>query len=107
MDLNMNKVLCEFLGTFVFLFTILQSGKYAIANGPGLSTFVVAMGLFVALAMFGAFSGGHLNPAVSTMMWFANDGNVNTLPHLGSYIGAQVLGGLAAYATWKKLQNYL
>jgi glycerol uptake facilitator-like aquaporin len=108
MDANMNKVLCEFLGTFVFLFTILQSGRFADASGsPGLAPWVVAAGLLVAIFMFLPFgSGAHFNPAVSVMMWANNDPTVGNLPNLGKWVGAQCLGALAAYWVHKKLVGY-
>jgi glycerol uptake facilitator-like aquaporin len=99
--MEVNKLLCEFLGTFVFLFTILQSGRFN--SGANLQPWVVVSGLLVAIFMCGSVSGGHFNPAVSVMLHAGKDANVGTLPKLGSYVSAQVLGGLAALMVHRRL----
>lgn len=81
------KYLVEFLGTFVFLYIILESAGYGT-----LQPLVIAAGLLAAILLFGRVSGGHFNPAVTAMLWSRGD-NVEPI----GYIVAQVLGGLAAY----------
>ena len=97
------KLIGEFLGTFVFLFAILQSGMYQIGNSPAIQPFVIVIGLLVAIFMFGSISGGHFNPAVSVMLSLRGDEQVNTTMKLASVIAAQVLGGIAAYHLRKQL----
>lgn len=80
--------LVEFLGTFVFLYIILESSGYQTCQ-----PFVIAVGLLAAILMFGSVSGGHFNPAVTTMMWAKGAPNVEPI----GYIVAQLAGGLAAY----------
>jgi aquaporin Z len=79
----MNKLLVEFIGTFLFLSVILVSGQ----------PLPVAITLAAVLYFGAKTSGGHFNPAVSTMFLAKGDINLNTF--LG-YVVVQVLGGLAA-----------
>ena len=80
--------LVEFLGTFVFLYIILESAGYQTSQ-----PFVIAIGLLAAILMFGAVSGGHFNPAVTTMMWAKGSPDIEPI----GYIIAQIAGGLVAY----------
>jgi glycerol uptake facilitator-like aquaporin len=86
----MMKYLAEFVGTFVFLSIILKSGSFG-----NLQPFVIAVGLLAAILLCGAVSGGHFNPAVSTMVW-ARDSVAFPTATFGWYVVVQVLGGLAA-----------
>ena len=105
MNQNITKLLSEFLGTFVFLFTILQSGRFSSSSSPSLQPWVIVSGLLVAIFAFGSYSGGHFNPAVSTMLYVADDVNVNTLGNLSGYIVAQVVAGCLAFWVFKKLNT--
>jgi len=80
-------VLGEFIGTFVFLLVILVVGQ----------PIPIVVGLLAAILAFGNLSGGHFNPAVSTMMLAKGDINVTQYV---LYVLAQVLGGLAALLWW-------
>lgn len=80
--------LVEFLGTFVFLYIILESAGYGTSQ-----PLVVSVGLLAAILMFGGVSGGHFNPAVTTMMWAKGDTSIEPI----GYILAQIAGGLTAY----------
>lgn len=84
-------VLAEFIGTFVFLLVILVVGQ----------PIPIVIGLLAAILAFGNLSGGHMNPAVSTMMLAKGDINVMTW---AMYVIAQVLGGLAALL-WYSMTN--
>jgi aquaporin Z len=88
--------LVEFLGTFVFLYIILESSGYATTQ-----PFVIALGLLAAILMFGAVSGGHFNPAVTCMFWAKGTPGLEPI----GYIIAQVAGGLAAYGAHKYITN--
>ena len=98
--MNTNHLLVEFMGTFVFLFVIMQSGKFG-----HVQPFVIASGLLVAVLMFGSISGGHFNPAVSTMLYVNGDVNVPTLTILALYVVVQVAGGLSAASLTKYLKQ--
>ena len=78
-----NSLLVEFVGTFVFLAVILATGE----------AIPIALALATVIYMGGKTSGGHFNPAVSTM--FLLKGDMDMLKYAG-YIAAQVLGGIAA-----------
>lgn len=97
---NYTKLLAEVLGTFVFLYVILQSGKF-----PVVQPFVIAAGLLVAIFMFGSVSGGHFNPAVSTMLHLSGDESVKELTTLALYVVAQVVGGGLAFYAAKGMKN--
>jgi aquaporin Z len=75
--------LTEFIGTFVFLGVILSTGQ----------AFPIGVALAVAIYFGGNISGGHFNPAVSTMMLVK--GSISMERWIG-YVIAQVLGGLVA-----------
>jgi len=81
----------EFLGTFVFLSVILSSG----------SPLPVVIALAAAIYFGGDISGGHFNPAVSTMMYM--DNRLSREDWLG-YLVAQVAGGAAALYFYKYAQ---
>lgn len=80
-------VLSEFIGTFVFLLVILVVGQ----------PIPIVIGLLAAILAFGNISGGHMNPAVSTMM--LAKGDIDIMTYI-MYVIAQVLGGLAALLWW-------
>jgi aquaporin Z len=75
--------LTEFVGTFVFLSVILSTGQ----------AFPIGLALAVAIYFGGSISGGHFNPAVSTMMLVKGGISIETWV---GYVIAQVLGGLIA-----------
>jgi len=76
-------ILTEFIGTFVFLSVILATG----------SAIPIAVALAAVIFFGGNVSGGHFNPAVSTMMWIKG---AISAEKWAAYVIAQVLGGLVA-----------
>lgn len=84
----LKKIICEFVGTFIFLSVILATGD------------PLAIGLALAVSVYFGIkvSGGHFNPAVSVMMYFKKAINDKELV---CYIISQVLGGLAALNFFK------
>jgi aquaporin Z len=88
----MMKYVAEFIGTFVFLSVILQATSPR-APWPSLAPILIVVGLLAGIVITAGTSGGHLNPAVSTMM-FLN----KSLPAADfiPYVGAQLLGAVAA-----------
>ena len=86
----LNKYLVEFLGTFLFLFVIINTGNF------------IAIGFTLALVIYlgGKISGGNFNQAVSVMMAVAGK---LPIQDLAGYISAQILGGLAAFVLYSQL----
>ena len=87
----MNKLLAEFLGTLLFLYVILATG----------TAIPIGIALAVSFMIFGPFSGGNFNPAVTIMM--VAKGSQPTSDLL-PYIVAQVAGGLAALELYKRVK---
>ena len=79
----LNSLIVEFVGTFIFLAVILATGE----------ALPIAVALATVIYLGGATSGGHFNPAVSTMFFLKGD--LDMMKLLG-YVAAQVLGGAAA-----------
>lgn len=94
----MQKLLAEFLGTFVLVLGGCGSAVLAAAwpeLGIGFTGVALAFGLSVLTMAYavGHISGGHFNPAVTLGLWAGGRfGLTQVLP----YIIAQVLGALAA-----------
>jgi aquaporin Z len=80
----MQKYLVEFIGTLLFLFTILTTGN----------PLAIVSALYIAIMLGGHISGGHFNPAVSIMMSFSGKLSRKDLP---LYLLSQILGGLSAW----------
>ena len=95
------KYLAEFLGTFIFLSVILQATSRS-ATWPSLAPILIVVGLLAAIVFSASTSGGHLNPAVTTMMLLNR-----SLP-MGDfipYVGAQLLGAVAAKFVFDLMQR--
>lgn len=88
----MKKYFSEFLGTLFFLFVILAT------RDP----LAISVALALVIIILGPISGGHVNPAVTFMM-FANKelARSDLLP----YILAQITGALAAIQLHKAVVN--
>jgi aquaporin Z len=88
----MIKYIVEFIGTFLFLSVILRATAPNSSLTP-IAPLAIVLGLFASIAFGGAISGGHFNPAVSTMMVLHK-----SLPvaDFVPYVAAQILGGIAA-----------
>lgn len=87
----MNKLIAEFLGTLLFLYVILATG----------SAIPIGIALAVSIMIFGPFSGGNFNPAVTVMMVAKG---AQPASDLLPYIVAQVAGGLAALELYKRVK---
>jgi aquaporin Z len=85
------KVVTEFVGTFIFLFTI----SLAAVNGSPLAPLAIGGALMVMVYMGGHRSGGHYNPAVSFGFFLQKKMSANEFI---SYIVAQIVAGTAAFA---------
>jgi len=89
----MLKFVAEFLGTFVFVSVIL----YAVSKSSSFGSMVpvvICAGLLLSIYMTAEYSGGHLNPAVSTVMYLNKSLD---LTNYGGYVTAQLLGAAAAW----------
>ncbi len=97
--MDARKVLAELVGTFVFFLTGLMSivSTKAFPGGPDLLVIAVGfgLGLFVAINIAGAISGGHFNPAVTVAAVL--DKRLDPMTGAG-YIVAQLIGGIGAAA---------
>jgi aquaporin Z len=99
-SVDYRKAVAELVGSFVF-FLIGYLGVTATRAmmGPGVVpdlvviAFAFGLGLFVAIAIGGAVSGGHFNPAVTVAALV--DGRIDVVNAVG-YVIAQVAGALAA-----------
>ena len=85
------KPLTELVGTFLFLFVIALAGP----SGSALTALAIGGALMVNVYAGGHRSGAHYNPAVSLALFL---GKKITSSELLAYWGAQVVGGVAAFA---------
>lgn len=88
--------LVELIGTFIFLSVIIQSGTLG-SMGP------LAIGLTLTAVIYfgGKISGGHFNPAVTTMFWLDKKVSSNKLV---CHIVAQLLGASLAFFFYKAIK---
>ena len=103
--MDTKKLLAELLGTFTFFLIGLMAIESTNAFGrlPGavqgadlvVIAFGFGLGLFAAIQVFGAISGGHFNPAVTVAAVL--DGRLDAMTGVG-YIVSQLIGGIAAAA---------
>lgn len=97
--MDTKKLLAELLGTFTFFLI----GFMAIGSNTAFSTtpnlvviaFGFGFGLFAAIQIFGAVSGGHFNPAVT--VGAVLDRRLDWATGVG-YVVSQLIGGIAAAA---------
>ncbi len=78
----------EFLGTLLLASVFISTGRPV----------YIALALFLGVFLGGAISGGHFNPAISTMFWAR--GTLTNSDFLG-YVVAQLFGGLGALAAYR------
>ena len=98
------RLLAEFLGTGLLVTVVVGSGIAAQQLSPndvGIqlleNSTATVFGLAVLILLFGPVSGGHFNPVVSLADWFLGrrTGAGLSLPDVGAYTVAQILGGIA------------
>lgn len=91
MKVTLTSYIAEFIGTFFFLLSILAS-----AGSP----LVIGAALALVVFLIAGLSGGHVNPAVSFMMYL----NGGLRPsELAGYVVSQLAGGAAALYAFKRL----
>ena len=93
-----SALVAEAIGTFLFFFVgagAVVLGEHTGDTSGGLIGVAFAHGLALAVLVsaFGAVSGGHFNPAVTFAVWIT--GRIEPA-RAGMYVGAQLVGGLAA-----------
>ena len=97
------RLLAEFLGTALLVAVVVGSGIAAqrLSSGDAgvqllENSTATFLGLTVLILLFGPVSGAHFNPVVSLADWFLGrrTGHGLSLPHVGAYTVAQVLGGV-------------
>ncbi len=97
------RLLAELLGTGLLVTVVVGSGIAAQQLSPddvGLqllqNSTATVLGLAVLILWFGPVSGAHFNPVVSIADWFLGrrSGAGLTLPEVGAYSAAQVVGGI-------------
>jgi len=81
----------EFIGTFILVIAILQSGN----------PYVIAAAFLAAISIIGAVSGGHINPVVTIVSFLKGSVSMSAMP---VYFAAQMAGGLFAYFIHKQLK---
>ena len=96
---NLEKYLVEFLGTLIFLTAILNAGNLKPMIDPAIS---IAAALAIVIFVGGGISGGHFNPAVSTMMYM--DEKLSLMDYV-AYVGAQILGGILALVFHRQVKQ--
>ena len=87
----------ELVGTFIFLSVIIQSGNLGSLGG-----LVIGLTLAAVIYFGGKVSGGHFNPAVSTMFWM--DKKLSLTKYI-YYILAQILGASLAFFFYKAIKQ--
>jgi len=85
------KVMTEFVGTFLFLFTI----SLAAGLGSPIAAIAIGCALMVMVYMGGHRSGGHYNPAVSFGAFL---GKLLSVKDFVAYVIAQIVAGICAFA---------
>ena len=88
----MYDIISEFIGSFIF-FSVILIKPEAIAIG---------LALIVGIYFASPSSGGHLNPAVSSMMWLK--GTLSSSKLL-LYVLAQLSGAICAYYFVKGMEK--
>jgi aquaporin Z len=92
------KYLVELVGTFLFVYVILNVSNSNPGREPLLGASTIVITLLAMILIGGAISGGNFNPAVSVAKFM--DGSLN-VTHLTGYIISQILGALLAFKLWQ------
>ena len=103
--MQLEKYFVEFLGTFIFLSVILN----AVSKNSSMAAYAplaIGLALVVSIQFGGHISGGHFNPAVTSM--FALKGELPS-NDVAPYILAQVAGAVAAkyFNNWTVPKNQI
>ena len=91
------KYVCEFLGSFFLVLTVVGSGIMAdhLSQDDGVTllgnAIPTGLTLVVIISIFGPISGAHFNPIVSLVFWFKK---VISLNDFIAYVILQISGGV-------------
>ena len=99
----LDKFFAEIVGTFIFLSIIITSGHATSRCSDALTWIKIGLGLSISILLVGYVSGGHLNPAVSFMLFLNKDLNIY---ELFTYIAGQLIGACFAYFYYVFLKKY-
>lgn len=86
-------IIIEFLGTFIFLSTIVSTGQ------PLIIGLVLSLLIYLGLDI----SGGHFNPAVTVMSLFNKSIDIE---NAAGYIIAQISGGIFAVTLYNAMMKH-
>jgi len=93
------KLAVEFIGMFLFIFTVGMATESANKSGAILAPIAIGSVLMVMVFAGGHVSGGHYNPAVSTAVWLRGKIKANEyLAYVITQFVAAALGGLLVNA---------
>jgi aquaporin Z len=93
------KLAVEFIGMFLFVFTVGMATESANKSGAILAPIAIGSVLMVIVFAGGHVSGGHYNPAVSTAVWIRGKIKANEyVAYMITQFVAAVLGGLLVNA---------
>jgi aquaporin Z len=90
------KLISEFFGTFFLVLTV----GLNVNAGSKAAVLSIASSLMIWIFALGNVSGANFNPAVSLCLLITGRRKVLTAPDAGSYMGVQLLGGIAAGFTY-------
>jgi len=94
------KLLIELVGTFLFVFIILNVTKTMPPREPLLAASTMCIVLLAMFLVAGAVAKdvGYFNPVVTLAKFM--DGTVN-MTHLSGFVIAQVIGAILAFKVWE------
>ena len=91
-----SAVCAEFIGTFIFVLVVQMVAGSGVS--PVVAGFPIGIGLAAMVLAFGALSGGHFNPAVSTAM--VGNKTIDGATYV-SYLAAQFFGAFLSVAWYQ------
>ena len=93
------KLAVEFIGMFLFVFTVGMATESANKSGAILAPLAIGSVLMVIVFAGGHVSGGHYNPAVSTAVWLRGKIKANEyVAYMATQFAAAALAGLLVNA---------
>src|SRR5271165_359901 len=97
------KLAVEFIGMFLFVFTVGMATESANKSGAILAPLAIGSLLMVIVFAGGHVSGGHYNPAVSTAVWLRGKIKANEyVAYMATQFAAAALAGLLVNAVGGK-----
>jgi glycerol uptake facilitator-like aquaporin len=103
--MNRQKVgmlVAEFIGTAILALTAMGAARYFNFTAPWYVGLAVGVSLAALVGIIGKVSGAHVNPAITLGLWTLK--RIPTTTAI-AYVGAQLLGGLTAFAFVEYVTN--